>query len=100
MKIGIIGASFARAAYLPALKHVAGAETVAIASHRLDSAQSAASAFGIAHAYDDWQEMLDSHALDLVLIASPTDTHAPMTLAALDRGAHVLCAKPTAMDAS
>ncbi len=99
MKVGIIGASFARAAYLPALKHVAGAEAVAIASHRLDSAQSAAAAFGIAHAYDDWQEMLDTHALDLVLIASPTDTHAPMTLAALDKGAHVLCEKPTAMDA-
>jgi predicted dehydrogenase len=100
MKIGIIGASFARAAYLPALKHVTGAEVVAIASHRLDSAQSAASAFGIAHAYDDWQAMLDTHPLDLVLIASPTDTHAPMTLAALEKGAHVLCEKPTAMDAT
>jgi predicted dehydrogenase len=43
--------------------------------------------------------MLDKHSFDLVLIASPTDTHAPMTLAALERGAHVLCEKPTAMDA-
>lgn len=99
MKIGIIGASFARAAYLPALKHVAGVETVAIASHRLESARSAADAFAIPHAYDDWQEMLDKHSFDLVLIASPTDTHAPMTLAALEKGAHVLCEKPTAMDA-
>ena len=32
MKVGIIGASFARAAYLPALRHVDGAEVVAIAS--------------------------------------------------------------------
>jgi predicted dehydrogenase len=34
-----------------------------------------------------------------VCIATPTDTHAPMTLAALDAGAHVLCEKPTAMNA-
>lgn len=99
MKVGIIGASFARAAFLPALKHVPGAEVVALASGRLDSARSAAEAFGIAHAYDDWQEMLDKHALDLVLIATPANMHAPMTLAALDKGAHVLCEKPTAMDA-
>lgn len=100
MKVGIVGASFARAAYLPALRHVAGAEVVAVASGRLDSARSAAEAFGVPAAYDDWQQMLDGHDLDLVLIATPTDLHAPITLAALDRGAHVLCEKPTAMDAA
>lgn len=100
MKIGIVGASFARAAYLPALRHVDDTEVVAIASSRLESAQSAASEFGVGAAYDDWQMMLDKHQCDLVLIATPTDLHAPITLAALDRGAHVLCEKPTAMDAT
>ena len=99
MKVGIVGASFARAAYLPALRHVPGAEVVALASSRIDSARAAAEEFGIPAAYDDWQEMLDKHALDLVLIATPTDLHAPITLAALDKGAHVVCEKPTAMDA-
>jgi predicted dehydrogenase len=100
MKVGIVGASFARAAYLPALRHVEGAEVVAVASGRLDSARSAADAFGVPAAYDDWRKMLDGHDLDLVLIATPTDLHAPITLAALERGAHVLCEKPTAMDAA
>jgi len=99
MKVGIIGASFARAAYLPALRHVEGAQVVAIASGRLDSARSAAQAFGVDNAYDDWRAMLDTHRPDLVLIATPTDTHAEMTLAALDAGAHVVCEKPTAMNA-
>ena len=99
MKVGIVGASFACAAYLPALRHVEGAEVVALASGRLESAQSAAAAFGVPVAYDDWQEMLDRHLLDLVLIATPTDLHSPITLAALDKGSHVLCEKPTAMDA-
>lgn len=99
MRIGIIGASFAQAAYLPALRHIPDTEVVAIASARLSSAKAAADRFGVPHAYDDWQAMFDRHAFDLVCIATPTVLHAPQTLAALARGAHVLCEKPTAMDA-
>lgn len=100
MKFAVVGASFARAAYLPALRHVPDAEVVAVASNRLESARSAAEAFGVPHAYADWREMLDRHRPDAVLIATPTDTHAAITLAALDAGAHVVCEKPTAMDAA
>ena len=98
MRVGIIGASFAKAAYLPALRHTSGAEVLALASARLGSAKAAAEAYGIPHAYDDWETMLRDHSFDLVCIATPTVTHAPMALAALDAGAHVLCEKPTAMD--
>jgi predicted dehydrogenase len=44
--------------------------------------------------------MLDAQRFDLVCIATPTRQHAPMALAALEAGAHVLCEKPTAMDAA
>lgn len=100
MKVAVIGASFAQAAYLPALRHVPGAEVVAIASGRLASARAAAEKFAIPHAYDDWAAMLDRHPVDLVCIATPTSLHAPQTLKALAMGAHVLCEKPTAMDAA
>jgi predicted dehydrogenase len=100
MKIGIMGASFARAAYLPALRHIADAEVVAIASARMSSARLAADAFGVPHAYDDWQAMLAAHHFDLVCIATPTAQHAAQALAAIAAGAHVLCEKPTAMNAA
>ncbi len=100
MRVGIIGASFARAAYLPALRHVEGTEIVAIASARLESAQKAAREFDVPHAYDDWRAMLDEHAFDLVCIATPTVLHEAQTMAAISAGAHVLCEKPTAMDAA
>ncbi|MEO1102293.1 MAG: Gfo/Idh/MocA family oxidoreductase [Pseudomonadota bacterium] len=99
LNVGVIGASFARAAYLPAFAHIEGAQVVAVASGRIDSARDTAEAYGVPHATDDWQAMLDDHQLDLVCIATPTVYHAPMTLAALKRGAHVLCEKPTAMNA-
>ena len=99
VRVGIIGSGFARAAYLPALQHVQSARVVAIASARLERATEAAAAFGVPHATDDWRALLRDHELDLVCIATPPDLHAPMTLAALEAGAHVLCEKPTAMDA-
>ena len=41
--------------------------------------------------------MLDEVRPDLVSIATPVYLHHPMMLAALERGAHVLCEKPTAL---
>lgn len=99
INVGIIGASFARDAYLPAFAHINGARVVALASGRMESAQAAAEPYGIAAVYDDWEKMLAEQRLDLVCIATPTVMHAPMTLAAIAKGAHVLCEKPTAMHA-
>jgi predicted dehydrogenase len=99
IRAAVIGASFAKAAYLPALKTIEDVEIVAVSSARLESAQDAAQAFGIANAYDNYRAMLDKHAVDFVGIATPTVHHAPMTFAALDAGAHVLCEKPMAMNA-
>ncbi len=98
IRVGTIGASFARRAYLPALATIDDVELVAIASARMSSAQSAGEMFGIPHIYDDWQKMIAAHEFDLVCIATPTVYHAPMTLAALRAGAHVLCEKPMAMN--
>ena len=98
IRTGIIGASFARQAYLPALRAIEDVELAAIASARLSSAQAAANEFGIPRVYDDWQRMIAENEFDLVGIATPTVYHAPMTLAALRAGAHVLCEKPMAMN--
>ncbi|MEM6427798.1 MAG: Gfo/Idh/MocA family oxidoreductase [Deinococcota bacterium] len=100
MKVGVIGASFAKKAMLPALAHIPEVEVVALASARLSSAQDAARSFNVGHVYDDWQAMLAAHEFDLVCMATPTDTHAPMVLAALEAGAHVLSEKPMAMNAT
>lgn len=99
IKVAVMGASFAKAAYLPALATVEDVELVAIASARLESAQSTARSFNIPHVYDDWRTLLEKHSVDLVCVVTPTVLHAPMTLAALDAGAHVICEKPFAMNA-
>ena len=46
--------------------------------------------------YTDYAEMLDAAAPEIVLVATPNAAHAPMTLAAAQRGCHVICEKPLA----
>ena len=99
IKIGIVGASFAKAAYLPAIKHIKEAEVTALSSFNLENAKSCSEEFNIKNFYDDWEKMLEENSFDLVCIATPTDLHAPITLKALKKGANVLCEKPTAMNA-
>jgi predicted dehydrogenase len=46
--------------------------------------------------YSDLTEMLDSEELDMIDICAPTHLHASLSIAALERGLHVLCEKPMA----
>jgi predicted dehydrogenase len=47
--------------------------------------------------YDDFGALLDDAELDAVVIATPTESHAPMAVAALQAGLHVFCEKPIAL---
>jgi predicted dehydrogenase len=50
--------------------------------------------YNLEAAYADYRELLDRTQLDAVLISSPAQTHAEITLAALERGLHVFVEKP------
>lgn len=51
-------------------------------------------------AYSTWTEMAAAEELDLVVNASPSDQHFPVTLELLQRGFNVLCEKPLARTAA
>ncbi len=53
-----------------------------------------------AKAYTDVQTLLDAHPeIDLLAICTPNGLHAPISIAALRAGKHVLCEKPMALTA-
>jgi predicted dehydrogenase len=100
VRIGFIGAGFARRVQLPALAFVPGTRATAVASGHRANAEAVAREFRLAHVYDDGLELARSDDVDLVIVSSTPDTHARFAIAALEAGKHVLCEKPMALDAS
>ena len=72
---------------------------VALCDLSREKAESLAAAEGLSDVsiYTDYETMLDAIHPDIVHICTPHDLHAPMTVAALGRGIHVLCEKPLAI---
>ena len=73
---------------------------VAICDLNLELAKNAASKFGIEKFYSDYNQMLSSETPDIVVICTPPQTHAKLTVQALESGAHVLLEKPMALSVS
>ena len=97
--IGIIGAgSFTAATLLPALKAVGG-KIKTIASAGGLSAALLAKKYGIAQSTTNYRYILDDPEIDLCIITTRHDTHARLTIEALQAGKHVLVEKPLAIHA-
>ena len=43
---------------------------------------------------DDWRKVVEDPAVELVSVCTPNDTHAAISIAALEAGKHVWCEKP------
>ena len=95
--VGIVGCGLIgqkRAKALPASDPL-----VACADVSLDRAQALARSSG-AKTSTDWRTVASDPAIDVVIIATPHDTLAEITLAAVEAGKHVLVEKPAARFAS
>jgi predicted dehydrogenase len=99
VRVGLIGTGFARRVQLPGLRLVPGVQVTAVASGRRSNAEAVAREFGIPHVFDDGADLARSSEVDLVIVASTPDSHARYAIAAVEAGKHVLCEKPTALNA-
>ena len=105
VRIGIIGNSFAELVQLPALRWAnengAPNSVVALAGRDAAKARATAREWSIDYATGDWQTVLgrepECGAIDLAIISTPVDLHAPMVRRALESDAAILCEKPFAM---
>jgi predicted dehydrogenase len=100
IRIGIVGAGFARSTQIPGFRNCPGALVTAITSRHREHAESVAKEFGIENVANDWQELIARDDVDLVSVVTPPATHMEITLAALEKGKAVLCEKPMALNAA
>jgi predicted dehydrogenase len=99
LKVGIIGTGTLAEFHLKAYKSNPYVEITALCDVNIARAREKAEIHKINYAYDDYNEMLKSQNIDAVSIITWNNTHAPITIAALDAGKHVLCEKPPAINA-
>lgn len=92
-------AKIGRSAVIPAIQHSANSELVAIASRSLDRARDIARNIGIPQSYDSYEALVSAEDIDAVYIPLPNSMHAEWAIKAAERGKHVLCEKPLAMNA-
>jgi predicted dehydrogenase len=76
----------------------AGLQVVAIAGFHRTKTREIAAELGV-RAHDHWREIVTAGDVDLVSIVTPPGEHREMAIAALEAGKHVLCEKPTALNA-
>lgn len=98
LRVGMVGAGSMSKKHIEAYGKQSSVEIAALCDINLDLAKLRAEEWGITQVYDNYQKMLDSCELDIVNVVTSNNTHAPITIAALNAGKHVLCEKPPAMD--
>jgi predicted dehydrogenase len=96
LRVGVVGLGYAGRTALEAFAELPDVEVVALAGLEKDRLAELGDRFGIPHRYERWEDLLKAEGLDAVSVATPTQLHAPITLAALEAGLHVLCEKPLA----
>ncbi|NUQ01523.1 MAG: Gfo/Idh/MocA family oxidoreductase [Armatimonadetes bacterium] len=98
LRVGVVGLRMGK-------NHVKGfqahpeAEVVAVCDQNPTVLAAVADELGVKGRYTQPELMFANAGLDAVSIATPNKFHAPLSIAALAQGLHVLCEKPMAMNA-
>ncbi|HJA13139.1 MAG TPA: Gfo/Idh/MocA family oxidoreductase [Candidatus Mediterraneibacter merdipullorum] len=95
--VGIIGCGrIAQERHLPEYQENPDARIVGVYDVNGDRAREIAEKYG-AKAFDSYEELLKAPDIEAVSVCSSNNTHAEITIAALNAGKHVLCEKPMAV---
>lgn len=96
IRVGLLGYGYAgRTFHAPLIGAVPGLVLAAVASG--NAAKVHADIPGIT-VHADPRTLIESDDLDLIVVATPNDTHAPLAAAAIAAGKHVIVEKPFALD--
>jgi scyllo-inositol 2-dehydrogenase (NADP+) len=95
LNVGLIGFGLAGRAFHAPL--IAATPTLRLASVVTSRAQEVADLYPEAQVVGSAEALLQDPAIDLVVVATPNDSHAPLARAALEAGKHVVVDKPFAL---
>ena len=96
--VGLIGAgNFARAVIIPNMSKIPEYEFVGLATTSGTTAGQVIKNTKFKYSTTDYKKLLEDKDIDLIVVATPHNTHAKFTVEALDAGKHVYVEKPLAI---
>ena len=100
INIGIIGAGRIGRVHVESIRTQVADAAVKVLADPFMNEQTAewAKQMGVERVTKDYKEILADSAIDAVLICSSTDTHASISIEAIEAGKHVFCEKPVDHD--
>jgi predicted dehydrogenase len=96
LRVGVVGLGFAGEQHLKNFARMPGVEPAGLAGLEEGRLRELGERYGVGSLYRSWEELLARDDLDVVSIGAPNHLHAPIAVAALEGGRHVLCEKPLA----
>src|SRR5687767_386103 len=95
VNVAIIGLGFG-AEFIPIYQKHPHANLYAICQRNKDKLNKIGDSFKIEKRFTSYSDVLKDKSVDFVHINSPIPDHAPMSIAALKAGKHVMCTVPMA----
>lgn len=96
LRVGLVGYGYAgKTFHAPLIRAVEGLDLVAVVSGQADKVRADLAEVAV---YPTLDGLLEQGQVDLIVIATPNDTHAPLARIALAAGKHVVIDKPFALD--
>lgn len=96
LRVGVIGLGGPGRIAVTGFQEIPGVTVVGLADVSKERLAETAEQHNVEHCYERWEDLIARDDLDAVSVATPTHLHAPVAIAALQRGLHVLCEKPLA----
>lgn len=101
IRVGIVGlGANTRTRHVPGLRACPGVEIVGVCNRSPESTAAAAKEFNIPRTFTRWDDLVVDPTIDAVMIGTWPYLHAPITIAALNAGKHVLTEARMAMNAA
>ena len=98
IRVGMIGAGMIADSHCAGINEHPKAKVVAIADLSAERRKAIKDRHGLEKDFEKWAELLADPDIDAVSIALPNALHAPVALAALKSGKHVMLDKPFALN--
>lgn len=97
LRFAIFGCGVIAKTHARALREINGAQLTACADVSIPAAEAFAAEQGI-RTEPDWTSLLHCSDVDVICICTPSGTHAPLAIDALNAGKHVVLEKPMALN--